>query len=258
MKWTDETIQQSILALMDKLDIQRMPTNTEMKAHKLSGLSRAISLTGGVYRWSEKMNIPMKEREKKWTDQLIEEEIVKSMKILCVDRMPTASELQSIGRNDLHCAISRSKYKYSGWSKRLKVSMKDSETTKGNSYERIVGKSIKVLFPHMEIQQTSTKHPYDLLVNGCVKLDVKVASPHYHFGTKAHTFALNKKHPTCDIYICVALDEKEEIERVFVIPSKNVQIVTLNIGKESKYNKYQDNWELIERLAAAYEEVIAN
>ncbi|KIL79561.1 hypothetical protein [Bacillus badius] len=257
MKWTDEAIEKSVLGLMDKLGVQRMPTSTEMRENKLTGLSRAIGLTGGMYQWSERLNIPMKEREKMWTDELIEKEIIKCMKALHIKRMPVANELQAIGRNDLHCAISKSKLKYSGWAKRLGIKLKSSETVKGNKYELIIKEKIEEFSNHLYVREMSTKHPYDLLVNECVKVDVKVAAPHLHFGTRAHTFALHKKYATCDIYVCVALDEREEIENIFIIPARSAQLVTLNICGNSKYNKFKDNWVLIYSLVNAYEQTLS-
>ncbi|MEK4754823.1 hypothetical protein MKX72_20180 [Priestia sp. FSL R5-0597] len=246
MKWTEEEITIAIYRLMREIGIKRMPTSMEMREHKLSGLSRAIGLNGGTAHWAKKMNLPVKEKKVLWSDQRIEEEVRKCMKVLQIQRMPVASELTGIGRNDLHCALSKSKLKYSGWAKKLGVSLKSSETTKGNEYEGKVLKLIEVM--GLDAKSMSTKHPYDLLVNDCVKIDVKVGTAHHHFGARAHTFALNKKYASCDIYVCVALDEQEKTESCFIIPARDVQIVTLNIGTNSKYNKYKDGWELIPKL----------
>jgi hypothetical protein len=193
---------------------------------------------------------------KKWTNEKIKDALLESIKILQIDRMPTAAELKSIGRNDLHCKVSRTK-KYRGWAEELGLEMKNSETTKGNRYEFHVLDKIKEVSNHLFIRKMSTKHPFDLLVNDCVKVDVKVGSAHNHFGARAHTFGLHKKYSSCDIYICVALDEHEEIESYFIIPSPHVQLVTLNIGTNSKYNKYKDNWNFIYHFVNEYERAIS-
>src|SRR5699024_3514995 len=132
-KWTDEKITETIIELMNKLSIETFPTNMQMRENKLSGLSRAIGLSGGVEHWSKKTGIPRKQREVKWTDELIKKEIKKSMDVLCINRMPSASELTSIGRNDLHCAISKG-LTYYGWAKEMGLNLKSSETLKGNKY----------------------------------------------------------------------------------------------------------------------------
>jgi hypothetical protein len=189
----------------------------------------------------------------KWTDELIEIELKKCISVLKINRMPTADELKQIGRNDLHCKISRTK-KYSGWASELGLELKHCETRMGNKYEDLV--KTKIEQHGFRVLSMTTKHPYDLLVSDVLKIDVKVGKAHNHFEARAHTFALNKKYPTCDLYICVALNENEEIERYFIIPSKHVQMVTLNIGKESKYNKYVDRWGYINKFIKLHEKFI--
>ncbi|PAE27891.1 hypothetical protein CHI07_16980 [Paenibacillus sp. 7884-2] len=252
MKWTDEAIKNSIFELANQLGIDRMPTNTEMRDSRNSGLSRAIGMNGGTLYWSEKTGLPMKNRAKKWTNDLIEKEINDSMNVLCITRMPTASELMSIGRNDLHCAISKG-LTYREWANKLEISMKESETTRGQRYERLIEEMI-VNKGH-EVESMTTKHPFDLLVNGNVKVDVKMGVAHNHFGSRAHTFRPSSKYSTCDIYVCQAIDEKGVTEKVFVIPSKFAQVETLNIGMNSKYNKFIDRWDFIEEYTKFYDSV---
>lgn len=253
MKWTDQSIQQNILSLMEVLEIKTMPTNTQMRNNKMSGLSRAIGMSGGVYHWSEKLGIPRARSRRKWTDELIREKIKKSMVILCIKRMPTASELTSIGRNDLHCAIS--KYgTYRAWADRLDLEMKSSETSKGHKYEQYI-KDILVNKGH-EVAEMTTGHPYDLLVSENLKVDVKVGVAHNHFGSRAHTFRPSSKNSTCDIYICVALDETSETENIFIIPSKFARVQTINIGANSKYDKFINRWDFVENYTKFYDSVV--
>lgn len=190
-----------------------------------------------------------------WTDVKVKEELLKCIDTLMLDRMPTAQELKDIGRNDLHCKISKTK-KYSGWANELGLKLKESETAKGNRYEEHVRQLIERSSSHLKVKKMTTKHPYDLLVNDCVKIDVKAGKAHNHLGTRAHTFRLSKKYATCDIYVCVALDEEETIEKYLIIPSSHVQILTLNLGKNSKYNRYINNWGFINRFVNQYERAL--
>lgn len=254
--WTEETIKSAIYSLMEKLDIKRMPNSVEMRENRMTGLSRAIGLSGGMYHWSEKLGLETKAKKSLWDDERIEREIRACMGIFCIERMPTASEFKEIGRNDLHCAISKSPLKYSGWAKKLGIEMKSSETTKGNEYEHLVKKEIESISNHLTVEKMTTKHPYDLLINGCVKVDVKVSAPHNFFGPRAHTFRTAKKHATCDIYICVALNEKGNVENFFIIPAAHASVTTLNICGESKYNKYIDRWDFVYQFVNAYERAI--
>lgn len=189
-----------------------------------------------------------------WTEQLVFQELVKSVEILGLKRMPTAEELKSIGRNDLHCKISKTK-KYSGWAEELGLKMKNSETVIGQKYEEKVAKVLIALGYGVEI--TSTKHPYDLLVDGSLKVDVKVANAYLLRGmSRVHTVRLAKTEPTCDIYICALLDEVGIVERLLIIPSHHVRKTMLNIGRRSKYNTYDKRFDYIESYIKFFESVI--
>ena len=256
IKWTDELIESELTKFMTEMGIERMPTHTEFRENKRSGLAKAISENGGSSYWLNKLNLKRKPKVLKWNDEEIEKNIKAAMKSLQIERMPSSNELKSLGRNDLHCAISKSGIKYSGWANKLGIELKISETYKGNKYEYIIKEKIERLSDHLKAEKMSTGHPYDLLINKCVKVDVKVSSPNMKNG-RVHTFGLNKVHSTCDIYVCVALDEADQIERIFIIPSPHVQIVTLCVGEKSKYNKYIDNWDFIVKFTKNYEELIA-
>lgn len=188
-----------------------------------------------------------------WTEELIRTELLKSIGILGLDRMPSAEELKSIGRNDLHCKVSRTK-KYSGWADDLGLSLKNSETTLGQLFEGHIQKLIRGL--GMEAERMSTKHPYDLLVEGCVKVDVKVANPYLLRGeSRVHTINLAKVSPACDLYVCILLDEEGRNERVLVIPSHHVRMKMLNIGRESKYNVYNGKFEYIQHYVNFFKKI---
>lgn len=191
-----------------------------------------------------------KKKRTKWTDELVADELKKSMKILGITRMPTRSELVSIGRNDLHCKISKTK-KYSGWAKELDLSMKKSETTLGKEYEEVAEKLLKD--KGYTVDRMTTKHPYDLLIDERVKIDVKVSNPYLMRGeNRVHTIRLAKENQTCDIYMCFLLNEDKNIERVLIVPSHHVRKSCLNIGKNSKYNKYNERYSYIENYATFF------
>lgn len=249
MKWTEEEIEKGIKKVMELLGIDRMPTTKELNDTHNTGLSRAINLNGRMDYWRKKLNLERKEKVVKWNDDLVESELRKSMDVLCIDRMPTAPELKSIGRNDLHCRISKT-IKYSELSKRLGLERKDSETAQGDKYEGIILEKIKNM--GYEVAATTTKHAYDLLANNTVKIEVKSGSAHNHFGSRAFTFGINKPIHTSDIYIIIAVDEQKEIEKILVIPSHELQLKTLNIGAKSKYNKYIDAWHYLKAFDNFY------
>lgn len=195
----------------------------------------------------------MIKKRQNWTDEETEEQIREAMRVLVIDRMPTSTELREIGMSSLDNRITRS-YSYTGWAKKLGLKTKRTTTSMGDEYESLV----KMILEDMgyEVEGTSNGFPYDLLVDNSVKIDVKATSVHYHFGgSRCHTFSLSKKQPTCDIYVLIALDEEKDIERTLIIPSHLNLPVTLNIGRESKYNVYEDRWEYIPEYVEFYESI---
>lgn len=178
-----------------------------------------------------------------WTNEMIEQELLKSIKVLGIERMPTASELCGIGRNDLHCKISRTKT-YSGWAESLSLEMTSCDTRKGHKYEEIMRD--RLVDMGFETERMTTKHAYDLLVNGLVKIDVKVGGVYVQKnGCKVNTFGISKKKQTCDIYILVSLDESQKVNRTFVIPSHLAKVVSISMGEKTYYERFQDRWDYI-------------
>lgn len=188
-----------------------------------------------------------------WTEAIVRSEILKCMEILNIERMPTSGELISISRNDLHQKISKSK-KYNGWAAYLGLEQKESCTKEGQNQEGNI--SDFLIGKGYEVERMSTKFPYDLLVNGTVKIDVKSANPLLSRGSVVHTFGIAKNKPTCDVYVCLALNEDGNTERCMVIPSHFLKIVTLCIGKESKYNQFIDRWDYINQYSDFYKGVV--
>lgn len=63
-KWNDALITSGIYKVMAALNLDRMPSNTEMNmVNQNRGLSCAISKHGGFYKWADKLNIEMKNCE---------------------------------------------------------------------------------------------------------------------------------------------------------------------------------------------------
>ena len=62
-----------------------------------------------------------------------------------------------------------------------------------------------------------------------------------------YTFNLEKKNPTCDIYICYCLNEIDEITKVYIVPSKVMYgKKQLSVGEvSSMYDIYKNNWEIL-------------
>lgn len=249
MKWTEERILEEIKSLQISLypNSDTMPTYADMKDNKLSGLGRAISLNGGIDKFRVKLGFSIKSKVIKWTDNEIEKQIRESMEILVIDRMPTQSEIKSIGNTALTSQLSRNGY-YE-WASRLGLKTKQSDTNKGKEYEKIATEKINEELHWLDVIPMSQNHPFDLKVGNHVKVDVKVGEVHNHFGSNSYTFRTSKKYGSCDFYICIGLEEGE-VKDWFIIPSSSAEVVTLNIslGGSSKYEKFKNRWDLIDKM----------
>lgn len=255
MNWTQEIIENEVFKVMKILNISRMPTSKEVRKVGISGLDGAISDNGGYIELANKFGLINKRPIIKWNDKLIVNKIQNVIILLNLDRMPSASEIFQIeGNYELDNIINKS-LGYYGWAKKLKLEIKDSETLFGNRYQEICFNEL--INQGYKVENTTIKAPYDLLVNNNVRIDVKSGCAYYINDCRVHTFGINKKFPTCDLYIIYALDEEgNNIERTFIIPSKNLKLNSMSIGTHSKYNKYINKWDYIDKYNQFYKTLI--
>lgn len=186
-----------------------------------------------------------------WTEELIEKGIKDAMRKLGIDRMPTASELQSIKRNDLHCKIGRTKT-YSGWASYLNLESTKCETRKGQHYEKMIFDKLASM--GYKVERMTTKYAYDILINGRVKVDIKSSLSYQINGYTVNTFGINKTFATCDLYILVAANENGDVKKVMVIPAYLLKVKSsISLGLTSKYDKYIDRYDYIDTIDKAFE-----
>lgn len=253
-QWTEDIVKEKILKVMSVLNINYMPSLLQIEQLKVAGLGTAIGRTGGSKYWAKKLKLSLKCPMVNRTEEDIKNEILLVVKQLGINRMPSNKEIRKTnGGDSLSNAIARS-YGYYEWAKRLNLEVKDSETLMGITYEKICLEALTS--KGYKVEDTAVKASYDLIVNDNVKIDVKSGTAYDLRGSRVHTFGINKPLPICDLYIVYALDEeRKNIERTFIIPSKNLKLQTLSIGKISKYNKYIDRWDLIDQYDAFYKSV---
>lgn len=194
---------------------------------------------------------------KQWSDDAIREAILSVQNTLCINRMPTRSECVKVtGSHSLANAITR----YGGWyhwAEIIGLTIKESETTTGKVVEALIGEKLKNL--GHEVQRMSQNHPYDLLLDGCVKIDVKAS--HLYNGTNGDffTFNLEKKSATCDFYVLVELADDDRILRSHIVPSCKVmpnKQISLGV-MHSKYHVYTERWDLIRQASAFWKGLLA-
>lgn len=166
-------------------------------------------------------------------------------------RMPSNQEvLEAEGNYALSMAIQKSGgYKY--WANKLGLEQKYSETALGIEGERTIAGYLES--QGFEVKPTSVKHPYDLLINGCIKVDVKTAKTSYIQGCPIHAYRLGKKDHTCDFYIFYEWDTL----KTYVVPAYKCQgQVQVEMGKNPRpYGKYFGAYDLIQKASDMYRQM---
>ena len=191
----------------------------------------------------------------KWTNQDIVNGIEEVIEFLGIDRMPTKQEIETYyGNTALLNKIAKTGGLYL-WAENLGLEVKDSETKIGLEVEICVMKILKE--KGFKCEMTSIKHPYDLLINNCVKLEVKSARRSYVNNSPVYSFRLAKPQQTCDVYAAICLNDNKKIERTYIIPSIILHGKTqLSIGtKRSSYDRYLDRWDIVEKMSFAFEQI---
>lgn len=187
----------------------------------------------------------------KWTDSLIKSSIMQVVSAYELGRMPSKTEVESYyNDNKLSSAISRRK---GGWYKlaeELGLSLKECDTNFGKKYERVVAE--KLDSDGYEVTRMSQNYPYDLLVNGSIKIDVKASRIYHSEKGSFYSFNIDKPFATCDIYILLTVEENGDVKDYYIVPSKAVFNNTqISIGlKTSKYDAYKNNWDSLLRYDA--------
>ena len=187
---------------------------------------------------------------KEWTDERIGKCIMAIASEFDPIRMPTNSEvIEMSGSYALSNAIQKNGgYEY--WANKLGLEQKYSESKLGVEYEHLIAEILKAR--GHEAVMTPTKYPYDLLVDGCIKVDVKVANESIVKGSSVHAYRLSKKLHTCDFYVCC---ENDGDKGIYVIPAHVCSGQTqIEMGSETKYEKYHNAFNLIDRAARFYRE----
>ena len=182
---------------------------------------------------------------RKWNEEKIQEGIYSVMKKNKTENMPSSKLIYETNNSfALSIAIERNGgFHY--WANKLGLKQNKSETRFGNIYEQ---ECLRYLTDHKyNGEAMTTKYPYDIFVDG-VKIDVKASNLFKCNHGVFYTFNLEKKYPTCDIFVAYCIENQEQIKKVYVIPSIVLQGKTqLSIGeKTSIYDRYLNAWEIID------------
>lgn len=183
-------------------------------------------------------------------------EIKNVMKALSIERMPSSVEIERVSQNNkLTNAIARHGG-YNFWSEKLHLSQSKCETRLGETGEYYIKNLLES--KDYKVDKMGVKHPYDLLINDNIKIDVKTSKIYSPIQEKwsSYSFNLEKSNPTCDIYVFVCLDG-EKVVKTLVIPSKFLHQTQLCIStKKTKYDMYIDKWDYIDQYDKFYKTVV--
>ncbi len=184
-----------------------------------------------------------------WNYELIQAEILSIMTTLDLDRMPTSVEIQKVTKDTRVINAIRRHGGYEFWSKQVGSCQSECTTRTGLSGELEVKNILEN--KGYTVEKMSVKHPYDLLVDGNIKIDVKTGNKYKGNSGEYYSFNLEKKNPTCDIYIIICRQNK----KILVIPSKFLHQTQISIGENSKYDIYRDRWDYIKQYEQFYKSI---
>ena len=187
-------------------------------------------------------------RGKRWSEEDIISEIYKVMKVLEIDRMPSSVEIERVMGNTSLSNIIAKRGGFNKWASKLHLNQSKCETRLGLYGEEMIKKFLEN--KGYIVEKMSVKHPYDLLVNGNIKIDVKTSNKYTNpTGWSSYSFNLEKKNPTCDIYVLICNDDNKKL----VIPSKYLKQKQVCItDNEIKYEHFKDKWEYVELFDKFY------
>lgn len=187
-------------------------------------------------------------------DQILD--MIKNVKnSLCISYMPTKSEMiKFYGNSTLSNAVSRhGGHKF--FANLLELEFKNSCSLTGDINEDFI-KSI-LEDKGFKVEKMPARHPYDLLVNNNVRIDVKSANPILSKVKcmSEFVFSINNQYPKCDIFIFVTIlaDGNKEI---YIIPSCLIRQSQLGIGETSKYDCYKGRYDYIDTFSRLFDKVV--
>lgn len=192
----------------------------------------------------------------KWTDELILSELNKMITELKLSTFPTHTEMfDFFGNYKLSVKITKSGGTKK-WADIVGLPIKNCESKMGDDFENICMQ--KLIDFDFDCEKMKPRYPYDLTANGNIKIDVKSGFTVKNENGRYFTFNLEKRNPTCDIYVLYCLNGDKSIYKTFIIPSVFVNGRTqLSMGITSKkYDKFINRWDYFKIYDDFYKKII--
>jgi hypothetical protein len=182
----------------------------------------------------------------KWSEGLVESKLRELIKTF--GKFPTNSMLREIGMNSLSSQICR-RGGFAAWAKRLGCSRADSDSDFGWGGELAV-QAILEREGFSVARSSQVKAPYDLLVNGLVKIDVKTAS-FASYGFSKGWFYRIGKIPSSDL-VCLF---KADTGDMYLIPWDSCPHTNITITPTGKtYAAHLNAFDVLRKVVKMREE----
>ena len=143
------------------------------------------------------------------------------------------------------------------WGERMNLEFKDCDSRKGEQFEDyFVAEMLEKGFDAERVNYDEPRFPFDVLINGCVKVDVKVARVFGSDKQGYYSFNLEHKKHSCDFFVCYCLDSSgENIVKTYIIPASVMDGKSqLGVGlSQSKYDAYIGRYDLIGQTCEFYD-----
>lgn len=181
-----------------------------------------------------------------WNADLIEKSIKDVVEKSKTGYFPTHSIIKEVTGN---CALTNAIRRHGGthyWAEKLGLEIKPCESRFGEKFELLCMDKLREL--GFKCEKMPVRYPYDILVDDCIKVEVKSGNLYHGKTGDFYTFNLEKVNPTCDIFFCYCL-EGNGIDKVYVIPSFILGgKKQLSIGKSrSKYDVFREDWGVFDK-----------
>ena len=198
----------------------------------------------------------MSNAKRYWTDDRMKGAVMEVVNALGLDRMPSQTECRDYFHNS---CLTNAVSKYKGWyslATEMGLDIKESETQFGRLFE---GRASDLLKSQgFQVRRMTTKYPYDLLVDDCIKVDVKASKLFHCDDGNYYAFNLDKEYSTCDFYLLLTVDDDNTINRRMIVPSNQVICNSkISVGEtKSKYHKFSDRFDLLETASAFWTDLV--
>jgi hypothetical protein len=175
-----------------------------------------------------------------WTEEKIERDLREAAKE--IGHFPSVAELNATNRNGLSCAIGRNGG-FIVWARRLGMDRGFSDSDFGWAGEVKVA-NIFTDEGHDCVRSSAVKAPFDLVVDGVLRVDVKTAN-FASYGYSTGWFYRIGKIPQADLILLYQADTGDFYGLPWhACPTSNV---TISRGG-GKYADYINNWPLIRSM----------